>query len=129
MDDESGDDLAGASERFTAAMDDDFNTRAAMIEVQGVVASAAGSDVADWLEQHAGDVLGLLPPSDEVMARLAHADSARAEVAEWVEALLAEREGARESSDWARADEIRDELDSRGVVVEDGPDGPTWRLA
>mgnify|MGYP001162447838 FL=1 len=129
MDDESGDDLTGASERFTAAMDDDFNTRAAMIEVQGVVASAAGSDVADWLGQHAGDVLGLLPPSDEVMAGLAQADSARAEVAEWVEALLAEREGARESSDWARADEIRDELDSRGVVVEDGPDGPTWRLA
>ncbi len=129
MDGESGDDLAGASERFTAAMDDDFNTRAAMIEVQGVVASAAGSDVADWLGQHAGDVLGLLPPSDEVMAGLAQADSARAEVAEWVEALLAEREGARESSDWARADEIRDELDSRGVVVEDGPDGPTWRLA
>ena len=128
MDGESGDDLAGASERFTAAMDDDFNTRAAMIEVQGVVASAAGSDVADWLEQHAGDVLGLLPPSDEVMARLAHADSARAEVAEWVEALLAEREGARESSDWTRADEIRDELASMGVDVEDGPDGPTWRL-
>ncbi len=127
-DTESGADLSGASERFTAAMDDDFNTRAAMIEVQGVVASAAGSDVADWLEQHAGDALGLLPSSDEVMAGLAQADSARAEVAERVEALLAEREVARKSSDWGRADEIRDELVSIGVVVEDGPDGPTWRL-
>jgi len=127
-DTESGADLSGASERFTAAMDDDFNTRAAMIEVQGVVASAVGSDVADWLEQHAGDALGLLPSSDEVMAGLAQADSARAEVAERVEALLAEREVARKSSDWGRADEIRDELVSIGVVVEDGPDGPTWRL-
>jgi len=127
-DTESGADLSGASERFTAAMDDDFNTRAAMIEVQGVVAAAAGSDVADWLEQHAGDALGLLPSSDEVMAGLAQADSARAEVAERVEALLAEREVARKSSDWGRADEIRDELVSIGVVVEDGPDGPTWRL-
>jgi len=99
-----------------------------MIEVQGVVASAVGSDVADWLEQHAGDALGLLPSSDEVMAGLAQADSARAEVAELVEVLLAEREVARKSSDWGRADEIRNELVSIGVVVEDGPDGPTWRL-
>ena len=128
-DGESGDDLAGASERFTAARDDDCNTRAAMIEIQRVVASAAGSDVANWLEQYAGDALGLLPSSDEVMAGLAQADMARTEVAERVEALLAEREGARDSSDWARADEIRDELASMGVVVEDGPEGPTWHLA
>ena len=93
------------------------------------MASAAGSDVANWLEQYAGDALGLLPSSDEVMAGLAQADMARTEVAERVEALLAEREGARDSSDWARADEIRDELASMGVVVEDGPEGPTWHLA
>ena len=127
-DSESGADLSGASERFAAAMDDDFNTRAAMIEIQAVVSSANGSDVAVWLERHAGDVLGLLPPSEDVMARLAQADSARAEVADRVDALLAERESARDSKDWARADEIRDEIASMGVVVEDGPDGPTWRL-
>ena len=127
-DSESGTDLSGASERFAAAMDDDFNTRAAMIEIQAVVSSANGSDVAVWLERHAGEVLGLLPPSKDVMAGLAQADSARAEVADRVDALLAERERARDSKDWARADEIRDEIASMGVVVEDGPDGPTWRL-
>ena len=128
LDSESGTDLSGASERFAAAMDDDFNTRAAMIEIQAVVSSANGSDVAVWLERHAGEVLGLLPPSKDVMAGLAQADSARAEVADRVDALLAERERARDSKDWARADEIRDEIASMGVVVEDGPDGPTWRL-
>ena len=127
-DSESETDLSGASERFAAAMDDDFNTRAAMIEIQAVVSSANGSDVAVWLERHAGDVLGLLPPSEDVMAGLAQADSTRAEVADRVDALLAERESARDSKDWARADEIRDEIASMGVVVEDGPDGPTWRL-
>ena len=127
-DSESGTDLSGASERFAAAMDDDFNTRAAMIEIQAVVSSANGSDVAVWLERHAGEVLGLLPPSKDVMAGLAQADSARAEVAGRVDALLAERESARDSKDWVRADEIRDEIASMGVVVEDGPDGPTWRL-
>ena len=127
-DGESGADLAGASERFAAAMDDDFNTRAAIIEVQGVVASGAGTDVAAWLESHTGDALGLLPSRDEVMSSLAEADSAKSEVAGKVESLLAEREAAREGSDWARADEIRDELAAMGVVVEDGPDGPVWHL-
>ena len=128
-DTESNSDLSGASDRFTAAMDDDFNTRAAIIEVQKVVASSIGSDVAIWLEEHAGNILGLLPSSDEVRSGLAQIDSARAEVAERVESLLVEREAARKSSDWGRADEIRDELVSMGVVVEDGQDGPTWYLA
>ena len=125
---ESGADLSGASERFSDAMNDDFNTRAAMIEVQAVVSSAPGSDVATWLEKNAGDVLGLLPPSGEVVANLTQAESDRAEVAEKVESLLDERESARASKDWARADEIRDELTSMGVIVEDGPEGPTWHL-
>ncbi|MDP7531933.1 MAG: cysteine--tRNA ligase [Candidatus Thalassarchaeum sp.] len=128
-DGESGADLVGASERFTAAMDDDFNTRAAIIEIQGVVSSGAGTDVAVWLESHAGDALGLLPSRDEVLATLAETISAKEEVAAAVEALLAERETAREGGDWTRADEIRDELTAIGVVVEDGSDGPTWHLA
>jgi len=127
-DGESGADLVGASARFTAAMDDDFNTRAAIIEIQGVVSSGAGTDVAVWLESHAGDALGLLPSRDEVLATLAETISAKEEVAAAVEALLAERETAREGGDWTRADEIRDELTAIGVVVEDGPDGPTWHL-
>ena len=124
----SGNDLSGASERFSNAMNDDFNTRSAMIEVQAVVSSAPGSDVAAWLEKNAGEVLGLLPSPEEVAANLAQVESARAEVAERVESLLDERESARQSKDWARADEIRDELTSIGVVVEDGPEGPTWHL-
>ena len=124
----SGNDLSGASERFSNAMNDDFNTRAAMIEVQAVVSSSPGSDVAAWLEKNAGEVLGLLPSPEEVAANLAQVESARAEVAERVESLLDERESARQSKDWARADEIRDELTSIGVVVEDGPEGPTWHL-
>lgn len=126
--DESGVELTAATERFNAAMDDDFNTRAAMIEVQAVVSSAIGTDVADWLEKHAGEALGLLPPSEEVVANLAQADSDRAEITQRVEALLADRESARKSKDWARADEIRDELASMRVIVEDGPDGPIWYL-
>ena len=46
-----------------------------------------------------------------------------------VEALLKTRFEARQAKDWAVADKIRDELNALNVVVMDGPDGATWRLA
>ena len=128
-DSDSGADLTEASQRITDAMNDDFNSRAAIIGIQEIVSQYSGRDIATWLEQYAGEVLGLLPSSEEVLAGRAKADSARAEVADKVEVLLNEREIARQSKDWNRADEIRDELTSMDVIVEDGPDGPTWRLA
>lgn len=128
-DSDSGADLSEASQRITDAMNDDFNSRAAIIGIQEVISQYSGRDIATWLEQYAGEVLGLLPSSEEVLAGRARADSARAEVADKVESLLNEREIARQSKDWNRADEIRDELTSMDVIVEDGPDGPTWRLA
>ena len=128
-DSDSGVDLSDYSQRFTDAMNDDFNTRAAIIEIQAVVSQNPGRDVASWLEKYAGDVLGLLPSSAEVLAGRAEAESARADIADRVEGLLKERETARQTKNWDRADEIRDELNSIGVIVEDGPDGPTWRLA
>ena len=128
-DTDSGIDLSNYSQRFTDAMNDDFNTRAAIIEIQAVVSQNPGRDVASWFEKYAGDVLGLLPSSAEVLAGRAEAESARADIADRVEGLLKERETARQTKNWDRADEIRDELNSIGVIVEDGQDGPTWRLA
>ncbi len=128
-DSDSGADLSEASQRITDAMNDDFNSRAAIIGIQEVISQYSGRDIATWLEQYAVEVLGLLPSSEEVLAGRARADSARAEVADKVESLLNEREIARQSKDRNRADEIRDELTSMDVIVEDGPDGPTWRLS
>ena len=45
-----------------------------------------------------------------------------------IERLVAERTSAREEKNWARADEIRAELESRGVQITDTPAGPTWEL-
>jgi len=44
-----------------------------------------------------------------------------------IDGLVAQREEARKSKDYSRADQLRDELKDRGIVVEDTPAGPAWR--
>jgi len=46
---------------------------------------------------------------------------------EAIEEMMQQRETAREEKDWAAADRIRDELASRGIVLEDTPHGTRWK--
>jgi len=45
-----------------------------------------------------------------------------------IEDLIHQRTDARKNKDFSRADEIRDHLQSRNIVLEDGPDGTTWKF-
>lgn len=49
--------------------------------------------------------------------------------AEEIDALIMERAEARKNKDFARSDEIRDSLAAQGIIIEDGPDGASWRRA
>ncbi|HYS37770.1 MAG TPA: hypothetical protein VEO01_19305 [Pseudonocardiaceae bacterium] len=75
-------------------------------------------------------VLGLglvsLEPSDVQPGRNTNDLAPEERVA--IDRLIAERTSARKGRDWARADQIRDELESLGVQVTDTPDGPVWTL-
>ncbi len=44
-----------------------------------------------------------------------------------VESLIAERQRARANRDFARSDEIRDELAAQGIILEDTKDGVRWK--
>ena len=44
-----------------------------------------------------------------------------------IDALVAERTAAKKAKDFARADEIRNQLTARGVIIIDTPTGPTWK--
>ena len=46
-----------------------------------------------------------------------------------IEALIAERQAARKEKNFARADEIRDELLAKGIVLKDTREGVTWKRA
>ena len=63
------------------------------------------------------------------MHSLSEEDPRKAEIAEQVEALIAQRTAAREAKDWSAADAIRDQLNQLGVVVTDTAEGPVWDLA
>ena len=46
-----------------------------------------------------------------------------------IDALIAERTAARKEKNWARADEIRNQLTAMGIVLEDTPQGVKWHRA
>jgi cysteinyl-tRNA synthetase len=134
--------LERLAEGFAQAMDDDFNSREAVAKVLAATKQlqqlmtlgtddgdkrAIGTYVKEWLEETAGDILGILPSPDILLAEPVE-DPRKAEVADQVEALLVERSDARANKDWPRADSIRDQLNELGVVVTDTADGPVWEL-
>ncbi|MFC4946798.1 cysteine--tRNA ligase [Pseudonocardia sp. GCM10023141] len=121
---------------FTAALDDDLSTPSALAAIHGTVREgnaaldagdhAAASGAAASVRAMTG-VLGL-DPLDPRWIVGAGNDAATVALTALVEDLLAQRQDARASKDFAAADEVRDRLTAAGVSVEDSPDGPTWSL-
>ncbi|WP_183271258.1 cysteine--tRNA ligase [Buttiauxella sp. A111] len=119
--------------RFREAMDDDFNTPEAYSVLFDMAREVnrlktedvnAANGLAAALRQLSA-VLGLLEQEPEAFLQSSvQADDG--EVAE-IEALIKQRNDARQSKDWALADQARDRLNEMGIVLEDGPQGTTWR--
>jgi cysteinyl-tRNA synthetase len=121
------------SQRFYRAMDDDFNSAealAVLFELAREVnrRKGAGEDasgVAAELKALAG-LLGLLQRDPEafLQGEVGEGDMSDDEIRE----LIAERLHARNQKNWAESDRIRDELNEKGILLEDTPGGgTTWR--
>jgi len=117
-------------DRFVAAMDDDFNTREALSVMFDLV-RALNSEADPALKQRyaaelkgLGQLLGLLQQNPRVYLQGGAANEIDGTQ---VEALIAERLQARKNKDFARSDQIRDELKAKGILLEDGAGGTTWR--
>jgi cysteinyl-tRNA synthetase len=107
---------------FRAAMDDDFDTPAALAFVFDLVRRAnTALDARDT-----PTVAGLLATVRELCAAFGLEPGDVAYTDTEIDALVAARDDARERRDFAEADRLRDELTARGITVEDGPGGTTW---
>ncbi|HJC91207.1 MAG TPA: cysteine--tRNA ligase [Candidatus Mediterraneibacter excrementigallinarum] len=114
-------------ENFEKAMEDDFNTADAIAAIFDFVkfinTNTDGNSSKEYLEKlhdrlaTLADVLGIIVDRDEEM------------LDEEIEALIEERQTARKNRDFARADQIREELLAKGIVLEDTREGVKWRRA
>lgn len=111
--------------QFNQAMNDDFNTPLALsilFQLSHEVNKSNSPVLATTLKHLAG-ILGLLQadPSSFLQSGFAEDDKLI------IEQLIAERLQARAERDWTRADQIRAELLSQGIELEDGANGTSWR--
>ncbi|MGS0676684.1 cysteine--tRNA ligase [Shewanella sp. 0m-4] len=117
--------------KFKSAMDDDFNTPEAYSVLFDMVREINRLKATDMAKASAlgvalkelADVLGILGQDVDTFFKGEGTDD---EVAE-IEALIVERNRARAEKDWPAADVARDGLNALGVILEDGPEGTTWR--
>jgi cysteinyl-tRNA synthetase len=132
---------------FAEAMNDDFNSAKALAAVFDTVKKGNKllDEAPDQLEDSAtadltqirkdmADIAGILgiflkSPSDWFADKKEKGVAEMAVDPATVEALIAERTQARKDRNFARADEIRDQLQEMNIVLEDGPSGTTWRFA
>jgi len=111
---------------FEAAMDDDFNTAAALASIHDLVREINIVMTSEGLLSKDRDaVLDAIAKFDSVLGIFGKADSGSLDVA--IEALVEEREEARRQRNFARSDEIRDELAAQGIILEDTKDGVRWK--
>jgi cysteinyl-tRNA synthetase len=119
--------------RFNEAMDDDFNSSlavSALFELAHDLNKARGPDpqqaaALGALLRKLGGILGIVQrPAEEFLKAGAPAGGI-SDVD--IEALIQQRLAARAAKNWAESDRIRDELKGKGVILEDGKGGTTWR--
>ena len=123
------------ADRFHAAMNDDFNTAEAIAVLFDLAretnrARSQGTEDAARLGLllcELGEILGLLQADPEEFLQGTATAGEEGMCAEEIENLIRQRLDARKNRDWGLADRIRDDLKARGILLEDGAGGTTWR--
>ena len=113
--------------KFEDAMDDDFNTADAVSAIFELVKLANSTADASSTKSY---ISCLLKEIEQLCDVLGIITERKAEVLDSeIEEMIAARQQARKDRNFARADEIRDELTAKGIVLEDTREGVRWKRA
>lgn len=113
--------LAGYKEKFEEAMDDDINTADALAAIFDMVRDINSQLNPNSAKQAVERAYALLDELTGVLGLLRK--DPRQELDPEIKALIEKRQQARKEKNWALADQIRDELRARGIILEDTPQG------
>jgi cysteinyl-tRNA synthetase len=119
---------AAAQETFRNALDDDLNTAEALAAVFEYLRDAnTAMDSGEFRAGNAAAALDLLATFDRIFDVLTPAAGAGQWSDAEIEALVAERNGAKKARNFARADQIRAQLSENGILLEDTKSGVRWK--
>ena len=122
------DDLTQAKAEFIEAMDDDFNVQNALSIMYDLATTLNNHLQKDQVDKPAlKRAKKLLIAWLEIFGVSFKEEQAGND--DEIEKLIAQRDEARKNKDWAESDRLRDELQAKGIVIEDTPQGTRWHRA
>ena len=117
-----------AAQRFGESLDDDLNTAEALASLFEYVRDAnTAMDAGEFRTGNIPSALELLDEFDRIFDVLRPSSSEAATTDAQVEALIAERAQAKKNREFARADQIRQQLLDAGIILEDTKEGARWK--
>lgn len=119
---------AAATARFRECMDDDLNTAGALgVVFEYLRDTNSAMDAGQFGAENVAAAQAFLALFDSVFDVMRPTVIEGGLSDEAIEALIAERVAAKKARNFARADEVRAELDAQGIVLEDTKDGTRWK--
>ena len=112
---------------FESAMEDDFNTADAISSVFELVKHANTTTSGESSKEYLQGLLDLIVKLTDVLGIIVEKEEEL--LAKDIENLISERQAARKARNFQRADEIRNELLEKGIILEDTREGVKWRRA
>ena len=113
------------AKRFDEAMDDDFNTADAISIIFELVKFANTTVGEGTSKEYADRLLSEIVGMSDILGLIVNKEAGSLDAE--IEDLIAKRQEARANRDFAKSDEIRDQLLAQGIVLEDTREGVKWK--